>query len=123
MLELVILIVFFAISFAIAYYLGNKRQIGFGFSFFFCLTLTPIIGFIITMLSRKYYEKKPDVSNTKKVLGWILVVLSSLSLIPSLADGFGVFLMTLGLIGVGFYLIELGKGNNLNKKALTNYNE
>lgn len=35
---------------------GEKRKIGFGWSFFFCLTLSPIIGGIITMLSSKIFD-------------------------------------------------------------------
>ncbi len=34
---------------------GEKRKIGFGWSFFFCLFFSPIIGGIITMLSPKVF--------------------------------------------------------------------
>jgi predicted phage tail protein len=35
---------------------GEKRKIGFGWSFFFCLFLSPIVGGIITMLSPKVFD-------------------------------------------------------------------
>ncbi len=45
------------ISLMIARFLGSKRNIGFGWSLFFCLFLSPFIGLIITLLSGKknYY--------------------------------------------------------------------
>ena len=44
-------------SILIARYLGAKRNIGFGWSLFFCLLLSPVLGFIITILSgKKYYQ-------------------------------------------------------------------
>lgn len=115
-------------AFLIAHFLGRKRQIGFGWSFFFCIFLSPIIGFIVTMLSRKYYEDDPTPSQGKKVAGWILIVLFSLSGIGGLigaASGqasdsaINAFFMAIGFIGLGFYLIELGKGKNFNTEALT----
>ena len=44
------------ISFLIAEYIGTKRNIGFGWSLFFCLFLSPLIGLLITLLSRKKME-------------------------------------------------------------------
>jgi len=35
---------------------GEKRKIGFGWSFFFCFFLSPIVGGIITMLSPKVFD-------------------------------------------------------------------
>jgi hypothetical protein len=37
---------------------GGKRKIGFGWSFFFCIFLSPIIGGIITFLSPKLFENE-----------------------------------------------------------------
>jgi heme/copper-type cytochrome/quinol oxidase subunit 3 len=129
---LVLLAIFGGIAFAIAHFLGRKRQIGFGWSFFFCLFLSPIGGFITTMLSRKYYDPNPEPSSSKKVWGWILIVLFSLSFlvqIMRLASGHGdasalnALFMAVGFIGLGFYLIELGKGKNFNTEALTKSDE
>jgi predicted phage tail protein len=50
------IILFAAINIGICYLIakaGEKRKIGFGWSFFFCLFFSPIIGGIITMLSPK----------------------------------------------------------------------
>ena len=50
------ILIFLAINFFISFLIakaGEKRKIGFGWSFFFCLFLSPIIGGIITMLSPK----------------------------------------------------------------------
>lgn len=127
----VVFIVFIAIAFAIAHYLGSKRQIGFGWSLFFCFFLSPIGGFITTMLSPKYYDQNPAPSQTKKVIGWILIVLFSLSAVGSFIrlsklgnDGgiLNALFMAIGFIGLGVYLIELSKGRNFNIEALTKVN-
>ena len=50
------ILIFLAINVLISFLIakaGEKRKIGFGWSFFFCLFLSPIIGGIITMLSPK----------------------------------------------------------------------
>jgi hypothetical protein len=129
---LVLLAIFGGIAFAIAHFLGRKRQIGFGWSFFFCLFLSPIGGFITTMLSRKYYDPNPEPSSSKKVWGWILIVLFSLSFLGQImqldsghgdASALNALFMAVGFIGLGFYLIELGKGKNFNTEALTKSDE
>lgn len=125
---LVLLLVFGAFAFAIAHFLGSKRQIGFGWSFFFCLFLSPIIGFIVTMLSRKYYDPNPAPSTAKTVWGWILIIFFSLSLIGQflrLANSqvnsgtLNAFFLCIGFIGLGAYLLELAKGKHFNTEALT----
>lgn len=129
---LVLLVVFGGIAFAIAHFLGRKRQIGFGWSFFFCLFLSPIGGFITTMLSRKYYDPNPEPSKSKKVWGWILIVFFSLSALGQLmrlgsgngdATALNALFMAIGFIGLGYYLIELSKGKNFNTEALTKTDE
>jgi len=129
---LVLLVVFGGIAFAIAHFLGRKRQIGFGWSFFFCLFLSPIGGFITTMLSRKYYDPNPEPSKSKKVWGWILIVNFSLSALGPLmrlgsgngdATALNALFMAIGFIGLGYYLIELSKGKNFNTEALTKTDE
>lgn len=130
---LVVLAVFGGLAFAIAHFLGRKRQIGFGWSFFFCLFLSPIIGFIVTMLSRKYYDENPAPSSGKKIWGWVLIVLFSLSALGSLlklgndpnadASVLNAVFMAIGFVGLGYYLIELSKGKNFNTEALTKIDE
>lgn len=131
---LIVLAIFGAIAFAIAHFLGRKRQIGFGWSLFFCIFLSPIIGFIIVMLSRKYFDENPKPSTGKKVWGWILIVLSVLSFLGRLmmisqgvernpGDNFNQIFIAVGLFGLGYYLIELSKGKNFNTEALTKSDE
>jgi len=55
--KLFFLIINLGICFLIAQYAGTKRKIGFGWSLFFCIFLSPIIGGIITMLSPKVFEE------------------------------------------------------------------
>ncbi|MDM1085861.1 hypothetical protein [Myroides odoratimimus] len=50
--QFIILLVLIGISALIAQ-LGKKRKIGFGWSFVLCLFLSPIIGLIITLCSKK----------------------------------------------------------------------
>lgn len=54
---LFVLFVTLILAFLIANFLGKPRKIGFGWSFFFCIFLTPIIGLIITLLSGKDFDK------------------------------------------------------------------
>lgn len=54
---IIIFILDIFISFLIAYFLGSKRKIGFGWSFFFSIFPNPIIGLIITLLSQKINNK------------------------------------------------------------------
>src|SRR5690554_4151944 len=72
------MLIYLGLCFAVAYFLGRKRQIGFGWSLFFCIFLSPITGFIVTMLSPKYYDDNPAPSTGKKVAGWIMIVVFSL---------------------------------------------
>ena len=126
--KIVFLFFFIGLAFLIAYFLGKKRQIGFGWSFYFCVFLTPIVGFIITMLSKKYYDSNPKPSKTLKIIGWILVVWGSLALLgqsgklqsdPNNISTINGIFGVIGFIGVGAYLIQLSEGKNFNSKALT----
>jgi surface polysaccharide O-acyltransferase-like enzyme len=126
--KIVFLLFFIGLAFLIAYFLGRKRQIGFGWSFYFCVFLTPIVGFIITMLSKKYYDPNPKPSKTLKIIGWILVVWCSLALLgqsgklqsdPNNISTINGIFGVIGFIGVGAYLIQLSEGKNFNSKALT----
>ena len=130
-----VLILSVCLSFVVANYLGSKRQIGYGWSLFFCLTLTIVGGLIVTLLSRKY---KPDntkpPSRVKIVIGWILIIFYSLSIIGNcirISDSspenreiiVKMLSLAVGFIGLGIYLIKLGKSKDFNKKALTNTDE
>lgn len=118
--------IWIALSVAIAFFLGRKRHIGSRWSFFFCLFLTPIIGFVITMLSRKYQGSNPKPSILTKVFGWIIIALCvfpSINQVIYFANGGIEHALSVGgfgylygrtivfiLIGLGIYLIEIGSG-------------
>jgi uncharacterized membrane protein len=51
-----VLLLYLVFAFLIAHFLGRKRKIGFGWSFFFSIFPNPIVGLIITLLSRKTFE-------------------------------------------------------------------
>jgi len=126
---LALLGVYSGIAIVVAHFLGRKRQIGFGLSFFFCLFLHPIGGLITTLLSRKYHAPNPERSNLKKVLGCILIVLSLIGFHIHLMRGLGdastfkAFATAIGFVGLGFYLIALGKGKTFNVKSSTKTDE
>lgn len=124
----VALLIFVGIAFAIAHFLGRKRQIGFGWSFFFSIFLSFFGGLVVTMLSPKYYEPNPAPSNAKKMCGWAIIILFGLGTLGALFRTMGndgdpkalnSLFVGVGFIGLGFYLIELSKGKNFNSEALT----
>ena len=118
------IIFFVGIAFLIAYFLGRKRQIGFGWSLFFSVVFSPIVGFIITMLSPKYYDDNPEPSKNKRVVGWILAIFFGLSALASLMaasqdpSALGAAGVGIGLSGAGLYLIQRGKGKSFNSEEL-----
>jgi hypothetical protein len=122
-----LLFVYIPACFAIAYFLGRKRQIGLNWSLFFCFFLSPIVGFISTMLSPKYYDDPPEPSKTKQVTGWIIAVLFSLPVlggVAGLASGNASFeiiqgtFMGIGLVGAGIYSAGRGKGKSYHSAAV-----
>lgn len=52
------LLIYLLIAYLIAHYLGRERKIGFAWSFFFSIFPNPIVGLIITLLSRKIFDEK-----------------------------------------------------------------
>jgi hypothetical protein len=129
-MELITLIFYGLICFLIAHFFGKQRQIGFEWSLIFCLLLTPIIGFLIIMLSRKHYQENYPPSKAKRIWGILISIFSGYMFIESwyrYASRWGterdfVSMITfLGILLVGVYLYQLGKGKNFNIKALTKY--
>lgn len=123
---------FVGFAFAIAYFIGRERQIGFGWSLFFCFFLTPIGGFIITMSSKKYSAENPTPSKLKNNLGWVLLILFAGSVfvqIKNLTGGgaslsvYDALFVSIGFAGLGYYLVELSKGKRFNTKKLTEEEE
>jgi len=120
-------------SFLLAYFFGKKRQIGLGWSLFFCFFLNPIIGFIIILLSRKYADPNPEPSKPKTIAGWALIAIASIVVlggVNGLIVGFpennnipvsmwiGWMFFYIGLIGLGYYMVQLGKGKNFNDHGM-----
>lgn len=113
---------------AIAYFVGFKRHIGFGWTLFFCLTgglilAGPIIGF-----STKKGLPPKKFNSVNNVFGWILILLGTFGLI-GLINAFSnsmsdipvqaynrvgqTFSITIYLLGLGIYLLQ---SNAFNKK-------
>jgi hypothetical protein len=106
----------------IPFYIGRKRQIGFGWSWFFCITTSPIFGLIITLLSKKITENPPSKSKIKIIIGWIIIIFVLLKYLPdisALRDNIYLLIATIGYFFLGVYLIGLGKGKVYNKLYLS----
>jgi len=50
---IVIILLYIALSHVIAQYIGTKRRIGYGKSILWSVLFSPIIGFIVTILSKQ----------------------------------------------------------------------
>ena len=68
------LIIVIMVCFAIAYFIGGERKIGFGWSLAACIFLSPVIGLIITLCSEKLDPREESVagSNEEKLKGDVL---------------------------------------------------
>jgi len=85
MMPKLLIVIFFA--FVVAHFIGKRRLIGFKWSFLFSLVLSPIIGLIISLSSRKNDGlTKIQPSETKKRWGYALLILSVLSAVKILMD-------------------------------------
>lgn len=107
----------------IPFFIGKKRQIGFGWSWVFCITATPIIGAVITFLSKKLTDSPPSYSKVKIIIGWVFVVIAVLILLSninnqSLLKDIYILLSNLAYLLFGIYLINIGKGKVYNKKYI-----
>lgn len=108
---------YIGLSLLIAHYLGRKRQIGFKLSLFFSLTLTPFFGFIITMVSSKYYSDNPKPSLSKKIFGWVFIFFAAMAFYGSSnninytdLERFTAYGVQFGLAYLGYYMIQRGNG-------------
>lgn len=119
MKELFFLLLSVVAAYGIAKYLGSERHIGFFWSMFFSLLLSPPVGLIITLFSDSKNEPLQAPSTAMVVLGRMMIVLfGSMFLWISLGFAgeyvsnrlFGT-LFTLGLFGFGVYSVKLGKCN------------
>jgi Na+-driven multidrug efflux pump len=48
---------YFVLSHLIAQYIGTKRRLGYGQSILWSILFSPVIGLIVTLLSKKVEEK------------------------------------------------------------------
>jgi len=120
-LILFLAIIFIALTAYLAYSMGKKRQIGSGWSLFFFCFFFIIGGLVITLLSKRDIENTPKRSLTKIVIGWILALLfglSTLIALPQFSSTRGNLFSSIGLCGLGIYLIQIGEGKILNKRML-----
>lgn len=103
--------IYLVIAFVISYFLGSKRVIGFGWSFFFCLFLNPVFGLLISVLSKRINGVDSKPSKTKYYWGWLLVILFTIAFIGQLMKPESIIglVFNIGLIGIGIYLIQRSK--------------
>lgn len=50
---ILVVVLYIVLTHLIARYIGEKREIGYGKSVFWSVVLTPIIGFVITIMSKQ----------------------------------------------------------------------
>lgn len=122
LMDIIVIPVFYVLIAAIIpFSIGRKRQIGFGWSWFFCIAATPIVGLIITLLSKRLTEKPPSKSIWKVVIGWVLIVIVSIGFLSNFTKMTQDIYQPIGAAAyffLGVYLIGIGKGKVYNKKYI-----
>ncbi|HLS31880.1 MAG TPA: hypothetical protein VK021_13570 [Flavobacteriaceae bacterium] len=121
---------FYALSFyiglcAIVGFIGNKKEIGFGWSFVLSLFITPIFGLILTLFSKKKDIDFTDVDNDDvgnqssrghiiiKIFGIFFIIGGILNLIRSFLYvsqnevTIYTFVANIGILLMGVYFIKL----------------
>ncbi|WP_234567496.1 hypothetical protein [Rhodohalobacter sp. 614A] len=109
------------IGYLIATKIGRNRQIGFNNSLFFSLTLTFVVGLIITLLSNKSSSDIPKKSLSRKILGALFIVFGLTLLILFVLESFDpsrfspnlspqAAIIYIGIAGYGYYLLRRSKG-------------
>lgn len=122
-----VLVIHVILSLVIGENIGKKKKIGSGWSIFFCLTLTIILGLIITMFSKKIDAKPKSEYPFIVMVGIILVGLIGLAGIffaiqeltevkevyligpnetTSNNDSYFMLFFSIGLIGLSIYGIK-----------------
>ena len=101
-----------------AHFIGRRRQIGFLWSLCLC-SCNILLGLFATLFSPKSTLPSPAASRFKQRIGWAVVGLGCLALI-SLITQIGLaeinaHLLALGLIIMGFYLVQVGKGQRFDQ--------
>lgn len=119
------LLAVFGLSFLVAYYLGRKRHIGFGWSWFFGIFTSPLLGLIITILSPKLTTPAKPYSKTQEIIGWITAVFFGFGTILQIIKLFTPYVTesTYSAVSIGIALTGCGIYNvirNINKKSMVN---
>lgn len=115
-LYLIIPIIYIFIGYLIAKFRGSKRRIGFGWTFFFSVFLSPIAGFLYTSLSPLLNKLPPD--NPKDKVGNILLcILGCLGAIYSAGTEIEIAMMILSVIGPMGFVYYMATRSIRNKKA------
>jgi len=130
-MSILILVFYFAICILLSV-IGYKKRIGWAWSLFFSIFLTPIVGGLLVILSPpKNYNVQPKDSSYNKICGWIFVIFSFFfvkELFFSRPKGYiiwgldsSVLCLFLGSIGLSIYFFERTKRNNiLYEKSINN---
>ncbi len=110
----------------ISFFIGRKRQIGFLWSLFFCCTLTPVLGFLVTIFSIKYDKPNPNYSRSNLQWGYALIVIFAGGMLSQLLKKINdpqlfylpldTIVFQIGMLGLGIYLTQIGYGKSFNKK-------
>lgn len=108
-------------SFAIAFFIGSKRRIGFWYSFIFCTTFSPIVGFFITIFSPSLKSRDAYKNLEGKYFTWAIVsfAFAGMAAIIAIYTGYLYFespdfyttdniwlytFLSIGLFALGLYL-------------------
>lgn len=114
-----ILLLFYGIIlFLVAELFGRGKHIGRWWTFAL-LACTPVLPGIIALLSSPNANAEPTKANkTTKAIGWILVILGLIGIVPAIFAGPIAFSFPLMFCVSGAYLIQQGKGSvsNINPK-------
>lgn len=66
--------ILFTLAFLIAFFIGRKKNIGGGYSFFLSIFLSPIVGLIITVASSRYDADRIVESKSRRIIGILLAI-------------------------------------------------
>lgn len=112
------------LSFLVANFLGRKRQIGFNWSIFFCITLSPLGGFLITIFSNKSSADSPEPSKVTRIIGWIIILISVIAMSDSMfnpnfssVERISRLTIQFGIAAYGYFLTLRANGERFDKKS------
>lgn len=98
---LLIMGLFLVIGFPIAYFIGKKKRIGFGWTLFFSIFLTPVLALLLALLSPPLAKLPPD--NPKdKVPYTLLACFIILGMVAGIIDAFRIDEYTEKAKGIDF---------------------